>query len=145
MKIQTKITLKCPPPRNPLVLHSLARNAGSHRKSDKVIRAQEKMALKQNLRNGRFFQDSQPSHKTSVFEMAPKTNLLENQSRINPAQSCTPALGIPQPYQGGHHGTARHHQAQDFSPWPAHTPAPRGGGHHAPRTGLAQRQDDHAL
>jgi hypothetical protein len=41
-----KLKLKAPKPRNPLVAAALQRLAGSHRKSQKALRAAEKLALR---------------------------------------------------------------------------------------------------
>jgi len=49
-KTKIKIKLKATRPRNPLAVPAAKRKAGSHRKPQAVIRRDEKMALKKQLR-----------------------------------------------------------------------------------------------
>lgn len=46
---KTKLKLRAPKPRNPLVAPAAQRKAGAHRKSQAAIRRAEKMALKKQL------------------------------------------------------------------------------------------------
>lgn len=69
MKQMKRLTLQCPPPRNPLVVPSLARKAGTHRLNGKAQRAKDKTNLRRLLAfKCEPFEGKQ--HGTMVFEMA---------------------------------------------------------------------------
>lgn len=59
-----KLKLKIPIPRNPFVVLSMKRSAGSHRKSDKSLRRSEKVSTLKSLDN------------QSKFKVNPKKKLI---------------------------------------------------------------------